>query len=82
MSKQLAQAVVSIIEQLPERLKTAYFLREVDGLTYQEIADKIACPIGTVRSRIARARSAIYAFLVDPLANVGVLPGCYEDDAD
>jgi len=82
IGKQLAQAVISLVEQLPERLQTAYFLREIDGLSYQEIADKMACPIGTVRSRIARTRSAIYTFLVGPAADLNAFPGIYEDDAE
>ena len=77
--KEVAQAVILLVEQLPERVRTTYFLREVDGLSYQEIADKMACPIGTVRSRIARTRSAIHAFLLDPTANIGAFSGSYED---
>ena len=48
---------------LPEELRTAITLREVDGLSYEEIAQKMDCPIGTVRSRIFRAREAIDAEL-------------------
>jgi RNA polymerase sigma-70 factor (ECF subfamily) len=44
---------------LPEELRTAITLREVDGLSYEEIAEAMDCPIGTVRSRIFRAREAI-----------------------
>ena len=47
------------VEELPEELKTAITLREVDGLSYEEIAETMNCPIGTVRSRIFRARDAI-----------------------
>ena len=47
------------IAQLPEDLKTAIVLREVDGMSYDEIALEMDCPIGTVRSRIFRARDAI-----------------------
>ena len=47
------------VEQLPEELRTAITLREVDGLSYEEIAEAMQCPIGTVRSRIFRAREAI-----------------------
>jgi len=52
-------AVVSAIEELPEELKTAITLRELEGLSYEEIAQTMECPIGTVRSRIFRARDAI-----------------------
>jgi RNA polymerase sigma-70 factor (ECF subfamily) len=51
--------VFDTVEQLPEDLKMAITLREVDGLSYEEIAEKMNCPIGTVRSRIFRARDAI-----------------------
>jgi RNA polymerase sigma-70 factor (ECF subfamily) len=47
------------VEALPDELRTAITLREVDGLSYEEIAQKMDCPIGTVRSRIFRAREAI-----------------------
>jgi RNA polymerase sigma-70 factor (ECF subfamily) len=45
--------------ELPEELRTAIQLRELDGLSYEEIAETMGCPIGTVRSRIFRAREAI-----------------------
>ena len=47
------------MEALPEDLRTAIMLREIDGLSYEEIAQVMDCPIGTVRSRIFRAREAI-----------------------
>ena len=47
------------MDALPEELRIAVTLREIDGLTYEEIADVMECPIGTVRSRIFRAREAI-----------------------
>ena len=47
------------IEALPEDLRTAIVLREVEGLSYEEIAAAMDCPVGTVRSRIFRAREAI-----------------------
>lgn len=59
MSKQIAQTVNSSMEALPEELRTAISLREIDGLSYEEIATLMSCPIGTVRSRIFRAREAI-----------------------
>jgi RNA polymerase sigma-70 factor (ECF subfamily) len=63
MSKQIAQTVNVAMEALPEDLRTAITLREIDGLTYEEIAQVMDCPIGTVRSRIFRARDAISAKL-------------------
>ncbi|MFN4263648.1 MAG: RNA polymerase sigma factor RpoE [Thioalkalivibrionaceae bacterium] len=59
LSQEIHQAVISTIEQLPEDLRTAITLRELDGLSYEEIAQTMDCPIGTVRSRIFRAREAI-----------------------
>jgi RNA polymerase sigma-70 factor (ECF subfamily) len=56
VSKQVAEAVNRAIEQLPEDLRTAIVLREIEGLSYEEIAESMNCPIGTVRSRIFRAR--------------------------
>ena len=47
------------IDELPEDLRTAIMLREIDGLSYEEIAESMDCPVGTVRSRIFRARDAI-----------------------
>jgi RNA polymerase sigma-70 factor (ECF subfamily) len=58
-SKQIAQIVNSTIDKLPEELRTAITLREIDGLSYEEIAAIMDCPIGTVRSRIFRAREAV-----------------------
>ncbi len=59
MSKQIAETVNQTIESLPEELRTAITLREIDGLSYEEIAQIMSCPIGTVRSRIFRAREAV-----------------------
>jgi len=58
-SKQVAAAVNAAIEDLSEELRQAIVLREIEGLSYEEIADVMNCPIGTVRSRIFRAREAI-----------------------
>ena len=58
-SKEIAQMVNSAMDALPEELRQAITLREIEGLTYEEIADAMSCPIGTVRSRIFRARDAI-----------------------
>ena len=62
-SKQIAAAVNFAIEALSEDLRQAITLREIDGLSYEEIAEFMNCPIGTVRSRIFRAREAIAARL-------------------
>ncbi|MGF1910575.1 RNA polymerase sigma factor RpoE [Vibrio kasasachensis] len=59
LSKELKQVVFSAIEALPDDLKTAMTLRELDGLSYEEIAAVMDCPVGTVRSRIFRAREAV-----------------------
>lgn len=59
LSKQIAQTVDAAMEALPEELRTAIMLRELEGLSYEEIANIMECPIGTVRSRIFRAREAI-----------------------
>lgn len=58
-SRQVGEAVNRAIEKLPEDLRTAIVLRELEGLSYEEIAESMSCPIGTVRSRIFRAREAI-----------------------
>ncbi|MBU0592403.1 MAG: RNA polymerase sigma factor RpoE [Pseudomonadota bacterium] len=59
MTKQIGQTVNSAMAELPEELRTAITLREIEGLSYEEIAEVMNCPIGTVRSRIFRAREAI-----------------------
>jgi RNA polymerase sigma-70 factor (ECF subfamily) len=56
---ELKAVVEKAISELPEDLRTAVTLREFDGLSYEDIADIMACPVGTVRSRIFRAREAI-----------------------
>jgi RNA polymerase sigma-70 factor (ECF subfamily) len=56
---EIQATVISAIESLPEDLRTAIMLREVDGMSYEEIAGVMECPIGTVRSRIFRAREAV-----------------------
>ena len=59
VTKQVGEAVNRAIDTLPEDLRTAIVLRELEGLSYEEIAESMQCPIGTVRSRIFRAREAI-----------------------
>ena len=63
MSKQMAAVVNETMQTLPEELRTAITLREIEGLSYEEIAEAMDCPIGTVRSRIFRARETIAAQL-------------------
>ena len=60
-AREIAEAVNAAMEALPEDLRQAVTLREIEGLTYEEIAAAMECPIGTVRSRIFRAREAISA---------------------
>lgn len=60
-AKEIAGVVNSAMDELPEELRQAVVLREIEGLSYEEISLAMACPIGTVRSRIFRAREAISA---------------------
>mgnify|MGYP001450496893 CR=1 FL=1 len=59
MRQEIERTVARTVEALPEELRVAITLREVDGLSYEEISETMGCPIGTVRSRIFRAREAI-----------------------
>jgi RNA polymerase sigma-70 factor (ECF subfamily) len=59
MSNQIAETVNGAIQNLPDELREAISLREIDGLCYEEISELMDCPIGTVRSRIFRARETI-----------------------
>jgi RNA polymerase sigma-70 factor (ECF subfamily) len=59
LSNEIAETVNSTIEQLPEELRRAIQMRELEGMSYEDIAQAMDCPIGTVRSRIFRAREAI-----------------------
>jgi RNA polymerase sigma-70 factor, ECF subfamily len=59
LTEEIRQYVEAAIADLPEDLRTAIVLRELDGLSYEEIAEAMDCPVGTVRSRIFRAREAI-----------------------
>ena len=58
-TKQIAETVNLAMEVLPDELRMAITLREIEGLSYEDIAEAMHCPIGTVRSRIFRAREAI-----------------------
>lgn len=70
-SRQIAQTVNKAIEDLPEELRNAIVMREIDGMSYEDIAQSMNCPIGTVRSRIFRAREAIATRLRPILGNTG-----------
>ena len=59
LTEEIRTTVNSAIDELPEDLRTAIMLRELEGLSYEEIAASMDCPVGTVRSRIFRAREAI-----------------------
>jgi RNA polymerase sigma-70 factor (ECF subfamily) len=59
ISQELQEVLERAIEALPDDLRTAIILRELDGMSYEEIAQTMDCPVGTVRSRIFRARDAI-----------------------
>nr|WP_225587853.1 MULTISPECIES: RNA polymerase sigma factor RpoE [Methylomonas] len=59
MNEQIVAVIKSAIERLPEEMRIAITLREFEGMSYEEIAEAMDCPIGTVRSRIFRAREAI-----------------------
>jgi len=68
MNEQIVSAIKEAIEDLPEEMRIAITLREFEGMSYEEIAEAMDCPIGTVRSRIFRAREAIDEKL-QPLLN-------------
>jgi RNA polymerase sigma-70 factor (ECF subfamily) len=68
-SREIAETVNAAIEGLPEELRTAIVLREIEGMSYEDIAQSMGCPIGTVRSRIFRAREAVAARLRPLLGN-------------
>jgi len=70
-SKQLAEKVNETMNALPEDLRIAISLREIEGLSYEEIAEMMECPIGTVRSRIFRAREII-ASKIRPLLDTAI----------
>lgn len=68
-SKEIAQIINQAMQDLPEELREAITLREIEGLSYEEISEAMNCPIGTVRSRIFRAREAISAKVKPLLEN-------------
>lgn len=59
ITEEVRDAIVRVVDRLPAELRTAITLREIEGMSYEEIAQAMQCPIGTVRSRIFRAREAI-----------------------
>ena len=63
LSKQIGETVNAAMDSLPDDLRTAIMLREIEGMSYEDIAEHMQCPIGTVRSRIFRAREAVAAKL-------------------
>ncbi|MDW5415914.1 MULTISPECIES: RNA polymerase sigma factor RpoE [unclassified Iodobacter] len=70
-NRQIVSTVNAVVDELPSELRTAITLREMDGLSYEDIAAVMNCPIGTVRSRIFRAREAIASKLRPLLDIVG-----------
>ncbi|NOY73590.1 MAG: RNA polymerase sigma factor RpoE [Gammaproteobacteria bacterium] len=66
---EVEKTILEAMEALPDDLRTAITLREIEGLSYEEIADAMTCPVGTVRSRIFRAREAINSRLDKLLAD-------------
>ncbi|MFG6447204.1 sigma-70 family RNA polymerase sigma factor [Roseateles sp. BYS180W] len=73
-SKQLAEALDRAMQQLPEEYRSALTLREIEGMSYDEIALALSCPVGTVRSRIFRAREAVAQQLRPLLAHTAGRP--------
>tara|TARA_B110000503_G_scaffold129120_1_gene201005 strand:+ start:1396 stop:2004 length:609 start_codon:yes stop_codon:yes gene_type:complete len=71
VSREIAASVNQTIESLPEELRQAIVMREIDGMSYEDIALAMSCPIGTVRSRIFRAREAIATKLRPIMGNEG-----------
>ncbi len=68
LTHELQETIITTIEELPADLRAAITLREIDGLSYEEIATAMDCPVGTVRSRIFRAREAVNK-QIEPLLN-------------
>jgi RNA polymerase sigma-70 factor (ECF subfamily) len=70
LNQEIIDVISAAIDELPEEMRTAIILREFDGMSYEEIAEAMDCPVGTVRSRIFRAREAIDTKL-NPLLEQG-----------
>jgi len=78
LRQEVERTVMDAVNRLPGELRDAITLREVEGLSYDEIAERMGCPIGTVRSRIFRAREAIDAQLKPLIDNPGTTTGAGE----
>jgi RNA polymerase sigma-70 factor (ECF subfamily) len=78
LRQEVERTVMDAVNRLPGELRDAITLREVEGLSYDEIAERMGCPIGTVRSRIFRAREAIDAQLKPLIDNEGATTGTRE----
>jgi len=72
MARLTRPAIVHALERLPDELRTGLLLCDVEGFTYEEIAEIMGCPIGTVRSRIARARARLMKQLATQAAALGI----------
>jgi RNA polymerase sigma-70 factor (ECF subfamily) len=69
LNQEIIDVINAVIEELPEEMRTAIILREFEGMSYEEIAEAMDCPVGTVRSRLFRAREAIDNKLTPLLEN-------------
>ena len=70
LNEEIIDTIKAVIDNLPEDMRTAIILREFEGMSYEEIAEAMDCPVGTIRSRIFRARDAIDSKL-NPLLEHG-----------
>ena len=75
----LGDEVIFALDQLPRHFREVVVLADVEGLSYQDVADKVGCPIGTVRSRLFRARAMLRKFLKGYAGDAGVLRGDLEE---
>lgn len=75
LNKFLSDDVVSALSQLPDDFKVVILLSDVEGLSYKEIADIMECPIGTVRSRLSRARKMLQKILLNYALKQGIIKG-------
>lgn len=79
MGEALSDEVVDALDQLPDHFRDVVILSDVQGLSYQEVADRVGCPIGTVRSRLFRARATLRELLDGYAQEVGVGRDYYGD---
>jgi len=75
LNKFLSDDVISALNQLPDDFKIVVLLSDVEGLSYKEIADIMDCPIGTVRSRLSRARKMLQKILLNYALKQGIIKG-------